>query len=125
MIVQLTVRAFFSGLEKVEKHFREVLTQMSDALREQFSRQGKHKLHIIPALGQLLVLAAKYDEKEDEISDQRPKSALAKIEQSSSVLCPPPCFSLIVRCLGQNEEHHVQLLAAQIIAGTRFSKLFR
>ena len=30
------------------------------------SRQGKHKLHILPAMGQLLVLAAKYDEKEEQ-----------------------------------------------------------
>ena len=33
-------------------------------------------------------------------TDSRPKSStLTKIEQSSSVLCPPPCFSLVIRCL--------------------------
>ena len=75
-------------------------------------------------------------------SDSRPKSStLTKIEQSSSVLCPPPCFSLVIRCLrnvsirfrlpighpmrdkaskgwtteSSNEENSVQLLAAQII----------
>ena len=73
-------------------------------------------------------------------TDSRPKSStLTKIEQSSSVLCPPPCFSLVIRCLrnvstpytlghpmryqnlkgwtnqSSNEENSVQLLAAQII----------
>ena len=75
-------------------------------------------------------------------TDSRPKSStLTKIEQSSSVLCPPPCFSLVIRCLrnvsipftlsigypmrdnnikgwtnqSSNEENAVQLLAAQII----------
>ena len=91
---------------------------MCDALREQFSRGGKQKIQILPSLGQLLILAARYDEKEESADQtERPKSSstLTKIEQSSSVLCPPPCFSLLIRCLGQNEESQIQLLAAQII----------
>ena len=100
-----------------EKNFREALSSMCDALREQFSRGGKQKIHILPSLGQLLILAARYDEKDDDQSQtERPKSStLTKIEQSSSVLCPPPCFSLVVRCLGQNEESQIQLLASTII----------
>ena len=107
----------------VEKNFRDVLLALSDTLREQFSRQGKQKLQILPSLGQLLILAARYDE--SEFSEIRPKSG--KFE-SNSVLCPPPCFSLVIRCLGP-EEAQLQSLAAQIIeihafisAKSRFSQ---
>lgn len=76
---------------QTEKNFREVLSNLCDALREQFrqgfwlirsqhltdvtegakdqtlkSRSGKQKLQILPALGKLLILAARYDEKDEE-----------------------------------------------------------
>ena len=95
----------------VEKNFRDVLLALSDTLREQFSRQGKQKLQVLPALGQLLIIAARHDDQ--DIQTDRPKSS--KIDQSSSVLCPPPCFSLIIRCLSPGEESQVQSVAAQII----------
>ena len=53
----------------IEKNFRDVLLALSDTLREQFSRQGKQKLQVLPALGQLLILAARHDD--SEIADAR------------------------------------------------------
>ena len=43
----------------------------------------------------------------------RPKSS--KADSTNSVLCPPPCFSLVIRCLGPTEEIQVQSYAAQVI----------
>lgn len=69
---------------------------------------------VLPALGQLLIIAARHDDTETPAdTSNRPKSS--KIDQSSSVLCPPPCFSLVIRCLSPGEENQVQSVAAQII----------
>ena len=44
------------------------MTDVTEGARDQTlkSRSGKQKLQILPALGKLLILAARYDEKDEE-----------------------------------------------------------
>jgi hypothetical protein len=70
----------------VEKNFRDVLLTFSDTLREQFSRQGKQKLQVLPALGQMLIISARNENHDNEIKNGRPKStpSMGKMAESSS-----------------------------------------
>ncbi|CBY32867.1 unnamed protein product [Oikopleura dioica] len=88
-----------------EKNFKDALLALADSLREQFSRNGKQKLQLLSSLGQMLLITAKIE------SIERPHSESAAIP----VLCPPPCYSLVTRCLSVGEESQVQSIAAQII----------
>ena len=88
-----------------EKNFKDALLALADSLREQFSRNGKQKLQLLSPLGQMLLITAKIE------SIERPGSESATMP----VLCPPPCYSLVTRCLSVGEESQVQSIAAQII----------